>query len=243
MKPNCRDDFSSLGRRQAYAWVWKMAYFLTAPATGYPETSLKNRVWRFPAISVRSHPALGSPTLQPHRKIRPTATKPASGIPCWPSRDPAGERGGVNLYGFVGNDGVCKWDYIGLTSTTAWYEDWFKMQAAWKMREKLISFDAFTIAFPWGVSADVSFFAQVKDGPVEIKQVAGRQPGEVDPPQGCVWANEPVFYNIKVWEPVQGMISKYRGEWDIMWTIWYYYTLDVDFKWKRKYCCNENTGN
>jgi RHS repeat-associated protein len=32
----------------------------------------------------------------------------------WPSRDPIGERGGVNLYGFVGNDGVSAWDVLGL---------------------------------------------------------------------------------------------------------------------------------
>jgi integrase/recombinase XerD len=32
----------------------------------------------------------------------------------WPSRDPIEEEGGVNLYGFVGNDGVNKWDLLGL---------------------------------------------------------------------------------------------------------------------------------
>ena len=32
----------------------------------------------------------------------------------WPSRDPIEENGGINLYGFVGNDGVNKWDYLGL---------------------------------------------------------------------------------------------------------------------------------
>ncbi|MCF6312170.1 MAG: RHS repeat-associated core domain-containing protein [Verrucomicrobiales bacterium] len=32
----------------------------------------------------------------------------------WASRDPIGERGGVNLYNFVGNDGVNRVDYIGL---------------------------------------------------------------------------------------------------------------------------------
>ena len=32
----------------------------------------------------------------------------------WPSRDPIGERGGVNLYGFVGNDGVSGKDKLGL---------------------------------------------------------------------------------------------------------------------------------
>jgi hypothetical protein len=33
----------------------------------------------------------------------------------WPSRDPIEEEGGVNLYGFVGNDGVNNRDYLGLT--------------------------------------------------------------------------------------------------------------------------------
>ena len=33
----------------------------------------------------------------------------------WLSRDPIEEAGGLNLYGFVGNDGVNKWDYLGLS--------------------------------------------------------------------------------------------------------------------------------
>jgi uncharacterized protein RhaS with RHS repeats len=32
----------------------------------------------------------------------------------WPSRDPIEERGGVSLYGFVGNDCLNKWDILGL---------------------------------------------------------------------------------------------------------------------------------
>ncbi|MCH2075246.1 MAG: nucleotidyltransferase domain-containing protein [Puniceicoccaceae bacterium] len=32
----------------------------------------------------------------------------------WLSRDPIEEQGGVNLFGFVGNDGVNRWDYLGL---------------------------------------------------------------------------------------------------------------------------------
>jgi len=32
----------------------------------------------------------------------------------WPSRDPIKEDGGINLYGFVGNNGVKEWDYLGL---------------------------------------------------------------------------------------------------------------------------------
>jgi RHS repeat-associated protein len=37
---------------------------------------------------------------------------PAAGR--WPSRDPIGEEGGVNLYGFVENDGVDFYDLLGL---------------------------------------------------------------------------------------------------------------------------------
>jgi RHS repeat-associated protein len=36
----------------------------------------------------------------------------------WPSRDPIGETGGYNVYGFVGNDGVIKWDRLGLITYT-----------------------------------------------------------------------------------------------------------------------------
>lgn len=33
----------------------------------------------------------------------------------WPSRDPIEERGGLNLYGFIGNDPVNRWDKLGLS--------------------------------------------------------------------------------------------------------------------------------
>ena len=36
----------------------------------------------------------------------------------WHSRDPIEEEGGINLYGFVGNNGVDRWDYLGLTTWT-----------------------------------------------------------------------------------------------------------------------------
>ena len=36
----------------------------------------------------------------------------------WPSRDPIGEEGGMNLYGFVGNDGVNGMDVWGLIEPT-----------------------------------------------------------------------------------------------------------------------------
>lgn len=34
----------------------------------------------------------------------------------WPNRDPIGERGGLNLYGMIGNDAVNRADYLGLTN-------------------------------------------------------------------------------------------------------------------------------
>jgi len=36
----------------------------------------------------------------------------------WPSRDPIGEYGGLNLYGFVGNDPLRRWDLLGLKTKT-----------------------------------------------------------------------------------------------------------------------------
>ena len=36
----------------------------------------------------------------------------------WPSRDPIEEFGGLNLYGFVGNDAVSRWYFLGLVSAS-----------------------------------------------------------------------------------------------------------------------------
>ena len=70
-------------------------------------------------------PANRRQSLQPRRKNRPTATKTASGIPYWPSRDPIGEEGGVNLYGFLRNDDLDNYDYLGL------WTDVFRNHETW----------------------------------------------------------------------------------------------------------------
>ena len=91
-----------------------MAYNLTARTPGKSAMRPKNRVWGF-SRNDRNLPLenrLRCPELR--RKSRPTLTIFTPGIPQWPSRDPIGERGGVNLYGFVGNDGVSWWDWLGL---------------------------------------------------------------------------------------------------------------------------------
>ena len=64
-------------------------------------------------FSVRSNTVPSPHPLQPRRKIRPTATKSVSGIPYWPSRDPIGEQGGVNLYGFAYNIPIGWFDDLG----------------------------------------------------------------------------------------------------------------------------------
>ncbi|CAN5291802.1 hypothetical protein BH23VER1_BH23VER1_05450 [soil metagenome] len=70
-------------------------------------------------------------TLHLCREKRPAATTAASGVPVygfryyspeqgmWISRDPIGKRGGTNLYGFVGNDGVNRTDMWGLVEIVA----------------------------------------------------------------------------------------------------------------------------
>ncbi len=65
-------------------------------------------------------------SLKSRRVARPAATKSASGVRYygrryyepklgrWLGRDPIEEKGGLNLYGFVRNNGVNKWDYLGM---------------------------------------------------------------------------------------------------------------------------------
>jgi hypothetical protein len=65
-------------------------------------------------MSSKKHPANRRQPAQPRRKTRPTLTKTVSGIPYWPARDPIGERGGKNLYGFVGNNSISVVDILGL---------------------------------------------------------------------------------------------------------------------------------
>jgi len=53
----------------------------------------------------------------------------------WPSRDPIEEDGGLNLYGFVGNDGVTKWDMFGFEAWKAGplhYDRWMPSPQNWK---------------------------------------------------------------------------------------------------------------
>jgi len=75
----------------------------------------KNRVWDF--FDPSQDRARQNPTFSQcsRRENRLTLTIIASDHPLWPNRDPIGERGGLNLYGFVRNQVVNTFDFLGLT--------------------------------------------------------------------------------------------------------------------------------
>ena len=102
-----------------------MGFTATYPRPEETHPTAKNRVWGFFADPNKPSPTNLLQAQQPRRENRPTTTKTASGVffygyryydPVtgrWPSRDPIEERGGVNLYGFVGNGGISRLDYLG----------------------------------------------------------------------------------------------------------------------------------
>jgi len=102
-----------------------MAYTATYPRLRKTHPVGKNRVWDFLAEPNKSGQANRRQPPQPRRGNRPVATKPAAGVRFygyryydpvsgrWPSRDPIGERGGLNLYGFVYNDPLFWFDVLG----------------------------------------------------------------------------------------------------------------------------------
>jgi len=82
----------------------------------------------------------------------PFAYKTASGRARWLSHDPIEEAGGVNLYGFIRNDPVSRWDNFGLTYTETcdWPDSaktWFRQNACqiifyankWKVDPRVVS--------------------------------------------------------------------------------------------------------
>ena len=91
-----------------------MAYYATSACALEGDPTPENRVWGFFANLNKSSLPNRLQGLEPRRRNRPVTTKVVSGIPVWPSRDPIGETGGINLYEFVGNDGINGFDRLGL---------------------------------------------------------------------------------------------------------------------------------
>jgi len=71
-----------------------------------PDIPAKNRVGDFFWKTYQYAPDNNCAALYVRRENTPTATKPASGRTLWLSRDPIAENGGLNLYGYVGNNPI-----------------------------------------------------------------------------------------------------------------------------------------
>ena len=144
-----------------------MAYFSTSTAPERRNFTRKDRVWDFFPLSSETYPANRRQSAQPRLKIRPTATKAASGIPYWPSRDPIRERGGKNLYGFVGNDGVDRSDRLGLRVIHPFDEvpdpqgdddtDWWQRE-----------YSVYTYSFSWDCTGEGHAYCKEEKGPNEV---------------------------------------------------------------------------
>jgi uncharacterized protein RhaS with RHS repeats len=95
----------------------------------------------------------------------------------WPSRDPIGERGGVNLYGFVGNDGLDRVDYLGLLIEAAsspteenWEELGGETDGDWEIEGK-ISFGG-NFLTGWNVKAKGAIKIVVRLNPATANQIS-----------------------------------------------------------------------
>lgn len=80
-----------------------------------PTTPPATPTAHLPHLRLRRRPATRRrPPSRTRRATCAQGTTPARNrVSSWPSRDPIGENGGFNLYGFVGNDGVNWWDILG----------------------------------------------------------------------------------------------------------------------------------
>ena len=110
-----------------------MGFYATESACDRPqETYLppKNRVGGFSATSPTHARPFASQPVETHWENEPTPTTTASGVSFygyryykpelgrWINRDPIGEEGGLNVYGFVQNRATIAYDHLGLSPCT-----------------------------------------------------------------------------------------------------------------------------
>jgi len=110
-----------------------------------PAPDAKNRVWDFFSPPPEFYPVNRLPSQQPSRENGHCYDETASGVLFygyryydpetgrWPSRDPIEEVGGLNLYGFVGNNGVNAVDVQGLSPKGDGPKPPGKLRIAWCM--------------------------------------------------------------------------------------------------------------
>ena len=100
-----------------------MGYYSATEKTYLPS---KNRVGGFDPTCITYAGESSLQVVEVHQENEGGGTTLASGVTYYGyryynpntgrflSKDPIGEQGGPNLYGFVGNDPINKWDYLGL---------------------------------------------------------------------------------------------------------------------------------
>jgi len=92
-----------------------MGFYETESCQTKTDPRSENRVGgsrRFASTRTRFQP---SQTPDTTSETSVTVTITVSGLPFWPSRDPVGEQGGMNLYGFVLNRPISAVDALGLS--------------------------------------------------------------------------------------------------------------------------------
>jgi RHS repeat-associated protein len=82
-------------------------------ASGKATSPRKNRVWGFCRRPSGRRRAKRPQVAETASGCRVCDYKTVSGRGLWPSRDPIGEAGGINLYGYVLNDPINLWDSLG----------------------------------------------------------------------------------------------------------------------------------
>ncbi len=103
----------------------------------------------------------------------------------WVTRDPIEERGGVNVYGFVSNNGVTYWDYIGLKTARFCPNKWWIVP----LPDKLV----------WDL--DPQEIARIKELEELIKCIQGSDGGTADERQAAINAAKAYIQAIKDYQP------------------------------------------
>lgn len=109
----------------------------------------------------------------------------------WPSRDPIEEMGGVNLYGFVGNDGMNWWDVTGLSPAfpDCCSDELFKYARAWtavvRSAIKIGNLEAELL---------LKRIPELNSNPGGLPY---RAPGDVEHPSRSVWGHEQLIDRAK----------------------------------------------
>jgi len=127
----------------------------------------------------------------------------------WPSRDPIAEKGGVNLYGFVGNNGVGRTDRLGL-SFWGWItgnEGWIPGDQSDLNNSLSDGFEAFDQPIGGGTSD-----GDWVDATHDVAQwLAGNTPSNTDYPEGSgpstLMSNSPIGQKLRA-----GYLKKFQDK-------------------------------